>query len=265
MESTQVVVEVGAADANGGFEARETFRSTTKSKTLHPSWYEVFTLVVADPATDRVRLKVFDYDLGGDPDPLGVCVIAGKLLKDLSGGATRSFWMRLDKPPTGSSKLKYKSDVGPPRVKIEVAYARLTPRGDDFPAVGDGGGGDGGGAPPPPSTAPEAASPRGRTESVLSSCEVEAALGAEVVRSLQRRGRASLKRVPAEPPQHPPAPVPEVVERLVRALRVLREDDPVRRAVHAAARPAHGADGSHLPVPSHRHASFRHPILRLIY
>ena len=101
-----VVVELGAADANGGFEARETFRSTTKSKTLHPSWYEVFTLVVADPATDRVRLKVFDYDLGGDPDPLGVAVIAGKLLKDLSGGATRSFWMRLDKPPTGSSFIR---------------------------------------------------------------------------------------------------------------------------------------------------------------
>ncbi|KAH8045237.1 C2 domain-containing protein [Aureococcus anophagefferens] len=33
-----VVVEVGGADAGGGFEARETLRTATKSKTLNPTW-----------------------------------------------------------------------------------------------------------------------------------------------------------------------------------------------------------------------------------
>ncbi|KAH8047176.1 C2 domain-containing protein [Aureococcus anophagefferens] len=45
-----VVVEVGGADAGGGFEARETLRTATKSKTLNPTWDgEVFTLTIADP------------------------------------------------------------------------------------------------------------------------------------------------------------------------------------------------------------------------
>ncbi|KAH8045142.1 C2 domain-containing protein [Aureococcus anophagefferens] len=118
MSDPFVVVEVGGADAGGGFEARETLRTATKSKTLNPTWDgEVFTLTIADPAVDRVRISVFDYDLGGEPDPLGSAWLGGRLLRDLARGSTRAFWLRLEPPSKGAGKLRY-GGAGP-RVRLE--------------------------------------------------------------------------------------------------------------------------------------------------
>ncbi|KAH8083911.1 C2 domain-containing protein [Aureococcus anophagefferens] len=97
-----VVVEVGGADAGGGFEARETLRTATKSKTLNPTWDgEVFTLTIADPAVDRVRISVFDYDLGGEPDPLGSAWLGGRLLRTWPAGASRPLRQA---PPTDDAE-----------------------------------------------------------------------------------------------------------------------------------------------------------------
>ena len=180
-----VVVEVGGADAGGGFEARETLRTATKSKTLNPTWDgEVFTLTIADPAVDRVRISVYDYDLGGEPDPLGSAWLGGRLLRDLARGSTRAFWLRLEPPSKGAGKLRY-GGAGPPRVRLEVAYGALLPAAAAFPAVGEEG------------AAPIPASPRrARSESLAAAgpCAVEAALGAAAAAGLRTRGRALLKR-----------------------------------------------------------------------
>ncbi|KAK7239832.1 endoplasmic reticulum-plasma membrane tethering protein [Aureococcus anophagefferens] len=177
-----VVVEVGGADAGGGFEARETLRTATKSKTLNPTWDgEVFTLTIADPAVDRVRISVFDYDLGGEPDPLGSAWLGGRLLRDLARGSTRAFWLRLEPPSKGAGKLRYGG--GRRRCALEVAYGALLPAAADFPAVGEEG------------AAPTPASPRARSESLAAAgpCAARVALryGKPAAHGRRRAARAA--------------------------------------------------------------------------
>ncbi|GIL50703.1 hypothetical protein Vafri_6817 [Volvox africanus] len=77
------------------------FRSRTIPESLNPTWNEVCCMYIKDPATDILRVRLFDKDLGKSDDDLGVAMMG---LGELVGthGMAKTFTLPLRGPGAGS-------------------------------------------------------------------------------------------------------------------------------------------------------------------
>ncbi|KXZ45677.1 hypothetical protein GPECTOR_52g74 [Gonium pectorale] len=77
------------------------FRSRTVAGSLDPVWEETHCMYIRDPATDVVRLRLFDADLVKSDDDLGLAMLGlGSLVG--SGGEEQTFTLPLRGPGAGS-------------------------------------------------------------------------------------------------------------------------------------------------------------------
>jgi len=131
---------------------RETFKTTVKSKQLHPVWDDASeAFFIMDPANEKLSFKVMDYDKFGDNDLLGTASVPPDVLRNLSsfgrgktgnaktrggggGERTRALWLQIAAPKSQKAldKLKYQHADRPSRLRVELSYGILAPRNTDF-------------------------------------------------------------------------------------------------------------------------------------
>jgi len=80
------------------------FKTTTKFKTLEPSWDEEFQFTIKNSETDKIKMVVYDYDKLSTNDFLGECELT--IAKIVEHMCTFDDWIPLTGVKTGSLQIK---------------------------------------------------------------------------------------------------------------------------------------------------------------
>ncbi|EFJ45180.1 hypothetical protein VOLCADRAFT_94625, partial [Volvox carteri f. nagariensis] len=97
-----------AADVTGSSDpyavlslGESSFRSSTISTSLNPQWDEQYCMYIKDPASEVLRVRLYDEDIGKSDDDLGVAMVGLAELVD-SKGVSKTFTLPLRGTGAGS-------------------------------------------------------------------------------------------------------------------------------------------------------------------